>query len=189
VIPLFYRADEGDIPHRWVSRMKDSISELVPRFAARRMAKEYCEDYYLPAMERYSRLCENDYGAVRELDEWKHQLERHWHEVAIQKVSGDGDGRLEPGREIHVAATVKLGSLSISDVEAQICVGPRQRDQSILVEDTVTMEPKVNGDLAEFRGTIRLADSGNFGYTVRIIPSHPLLGNPLRLGLVKWAQS
>jgi starch phosphorylase len=46
IIPLYYRISHDGIPHDWVHMMKESIRTLAPRFSARRMAKEYLQNYY-----------------------------------------------------------------------------------------------------------------------------------------------
>jgi len=41
---------------------------------------------------------------------------------------------------------------------------------------------------ATFTGTVPLARSGSFGYTVRVTPCHELLAHPAELGLVAVAE-
>jgi starch phosphorylase len=52
IIPLYY-GDRGseDIPHKWVTRIKDSLRTITPQFSTQRMLKEYLERLYLPAMK------------------------------------------------------------------------------------------------------------------------------------------
>ncbi|MBM3154421.1 MAG: glycosyltransferase family 1 protein [Chloroflexi bacterium] len=49
VIPLYYDRDTNDVPHGWVKMIKESIRSNAPRFSARRMAKDYVTQMYLPA--------------------------------------------------------------------------------------------------------------------------------------------
>ncbi len=49
IIPLYYERDINGIPRRWALMVKESIRSILPRFSARRMAKEYTELFYLPA--------------------------------------------------------------------------------------------------------------------------------------------
>jgi starch phosphorylase len=51
VIPLYYDRDIKGIPHGWTQLIKEAIRSNVPLFSARRMAKEYTEQMYLPAVE------------------------------------------------------------------------------------------------------------------------------------------
>ena len=46
VIPLYYSSSLDAIPHGWVKMMKESIKSIAPRFCARRMVKDYVNNYY-----------------------------------------------------------------------------------------------------------------------------------------------
>ncbi|MFC2028320.1 alpha-glucan family phosphorylase [Chloroflexota bacterium] len=49
IIPLFYHDRGSDrIPHQWVTRMKESIRTITPRFSMRRMLQEYTSTIYFP---------------------------------------------------------------------------------------------------------------------------------------------
>ncbi len=52
IVPTFYDRDAGNVPHRWIATIKQSIRTVAPRFCARRMVKEYAERMYAPALER-----------------------------------------------------------------------------------------------------------------------------------------
>ena len=52
LVPTFYDRDELGIPRRWLRIVKESIRTVLPRFAARRMVKEYVREMYLPAVRR-----------------------------------------------------------------------------------------------------------------------------------------
>jgi starch phosphorylase len=52
VVPMFYDRTEGDVPVRWVQRIKEAIRTAAPRFSARRMVKEYADRMYAPAMRQ-----------------------------------------------------------------------------------------------------------------------------------------
>ena len=49
VIPLFFDRDSGDLPRRWIQRMKRSIVTLAWRFNADRMVLDYANTFYVPA--------------------------------------------------------------------------------------------------------------------------------------------
>ena len=52
IVPAFYDRDARGISRRWLSVVKESIRTVSPRFAARRMVKEYVKGMYAPAIER-----------------------------------------------------------------------------------------------------------------------------------------
>ena len=54
IVPSFYDRDEASIPRGWLATVKESIRSVAPRFAARRMVKEYVDGMYVPALDRQS---------------------------------------------------------------------------------------------------------------------------------------
>ncbi|MGC8780488.1 MAG: alpha-glucan family phosphorylase [Anaerolineae bacterium] len=50
VIPLYYERSEDGTPHQFVRIMKAAIQSVAPAFSARRMAKEYADRFYAPAL-------------------------------------------------------------------------------------------------------------------------------------------
>ena len=48
IVPLYYDLDNKGISHRWVSRVKNSMSSIAPAFCTRKMMKNYIEKIYLP---------------------------------------------------------------------------------------------------------------------------------------------
>src|SRR5262245_57513075 len=52
VVPAFYDRDASNVPHRWLTIVKEAIRTVAPRFSARRMVTEYTERMYVPALER-----------------------------------------------------------------------------------------------------------------------------------------
>ena len=54
VVPIFYNRDANGVPRRWLTIVRETIRSVAPRFAARRMVKQYAEEMYGPAMEQYA---------------------------------------------------------------------------------------------------------------------------------------
>jgi glycogen phosphorylase len=50
VIPLYYNRDERGLPLGWLDRMRNAIRVAGSRFTARRMVRDYVEQYYVPAI-------------------------------------------------------------------------------------------------------------------------------------------
>jgi starch phosphorylase len=50
IVPTFFDPDAHGIPRRWLRIVKEAIRTSVPNFSARRMVKQYSEEWYLPAM-------------------------------------------------------------------------------------------------------------------------------------------
>jgi len=52
VVPTFYDRDASNVPRVWLGVVKQSIRTVAPRFAARRMVKEYGQRMYAPSLEK-----------------------------------------------------------------------------------------------------------------------------------------
>jgi glycogen phosphorylase len=63
VIPLYYQRDQDGIPHGWVKIVKNAIRTNAPRFSARRMLKDYVQQFYV--LERTRMHTEPSFEKVR----------------------------------------------------------------------------------------------------------------------------
>jgi len=50
IVPAFYERDAEGRPRGWISRMKEAIATISPRFSSDRMARDYCQLAYLPLL-------------------------------------------------------------------------------------------------------------------------------------------
>jgi starch phosphorylase len=50
IVPAYYERDERGLPLRWIRKMKEAIATISPRFSSDRMARDYCEQVYLPLL-------------------------------------------------------------------------------------------------------------------------------------------
>ena len=51
IIPLYYNVSDDGVPHDWVKIMKESIRSCTAKFSARRMVKEYVQNFYGKALK------------------------------------------------------------------------------------------------------------------------------------------
>jgi starch phosphorylase len=92
VIPEFYTRDEQGIPRAWVTRMRESMARLTPRFSTNRAVREYTEQHYLPAAKAYlARTI--DKGAIGvNMINWQHALKQQWTALRFGEVKIETDG-------------------------------------------------------------------------------------------------
>jgi starch phosphorylase len=187
IIPLYYDRPDG-LPHAWIGTMKRSIAALGPFLSSSRMVRDYAAELYAPAAESASRLAADGHAGARELAAWRRRVLDAWHEVHIDDVLADESvGDLTSSRP--VTATVALGQLGPDEVQVQLISGLVGQAGELEAGRTIEMAP--DGDVADghltYRAELSLEVAGRRGITVRIVPRHPLLANPLELGCVAWA--
>jgi starch phosphorylase len=92
VIPEFYTRDEQGIPTAWVTRMRESMARLTPRFSTNRAVREYTEQHYLPAAKAYLARAV-DKGAIGvNMVNWQHALKQQWAALRFGEVKIETDG-------------------------------------------------------------------------------------------------
>jgi starch phosphorylase len=190
VVPLFYERVEGRVPRRWVRRVKSSLVSLGPRVVASRMVGDYVQQMYEPVARRADVLAAAGYGRARALAAWKSRVQAGWDEVHVDTVVEPDAGLAELGGQRTVEAVVALGSLTGDDVAVQLLHGPVGPNDE--VPDPEVVDMRLVG-LADEAGHYRYAGSfvcdraGRYGYSVRVVPAHPDLGDPAELGCITWA--
>jgi starch phosphorylase len=184
VAPRFYERDAEGLPQRWIQMVRHTLATLGPKALATRMVADYVRTLYVPAA--HSAEATRGTEAV-ELAAFKSRLRESWSGVRVDHVEASGVGDCpQVGDEISIRAFVSFGELAPTDVETQLVYG--RVSPSDELTDTVVM-PLVHAEAYEggrhrYEGSVRLRRTGPFGYTVRVLPSHPLLASPAELGLV-----
>ncbi len=189
VIPLFYNRGKNDVPRKWIELMKNSMSEICPFFNTNRMAREYTEWYYLPAMNKYNTLNENNQQKAKELANWKTKIQKNWQQVHFVELDHNGKKEYQVGNDMMVFAKVHLQDLTPDDVTVEIYHGFLDAQNKIQNSKVDTMECTENNgnNVYTFSGTISCQFSGLYGYTLRVLPKVQNLIHPHETGLILWA--
>src|SRR6516164_2750423 len=190
VAPLFYEAGQDAVSQGWVQMVRHELRSLGPKVQAERMVREYVTQLYAPAAESSRALAAD--GAARELAVWKARVRQAWPSVRIEYNDAEAT---EPnlGAVLTVRVTAALGGLAASDVSVEVVYGrPGEDDELIepcyvtLAADTQSAPDGPAGPLTRFSGEVELGRPGPLGYTVRVLPKHPLLVSRAELGLVTY---
>ncbi len=190
IIPLFYERNPAGVPERWVAMMKESICSVGRAYSCTRMLREYIEQCYLPAQEHRKRLLSDGASRARHLAQWRHRIATAWRDVRILRVEGPSETELTTGSSITVRAELALGTLSPEDVRVELFLGRLQPDGRFGEIRTVALDytGSHGSGHAIFEGSLLLEESGQFGYTVRVLPYHPAVPTAAEFRLCHWAQ-
>jgi starch phosphorylase len=189
IAPRFYDRDAQGVPVRWMEMMRHTLASLGPKVLATRMVRDYVTALYAPAASAARALGDGYAGAV-ELAAWKRRVRDAWPGVRVEHVESRGvDEVAEVGAPLAVTAHVALGGLAPGDVEVQLVYGRAEPDDQLtaLQVAPLAVRDEYEGGRASFAGEVRLDRAGPFGYTVRIVPRHPLLATTTELGLAVLA--
>jgi glycogen phosphorylase len=192
VAPLFYETGADGLPNRWLEMVAHTFAGLGPRAQAGRMVREYVETLYVPAACASRALADAPgqapFAAARDLAAWKHRVRAAWADVKVEHIEA-GDGERGPGEWLPVRASVALGELSPEDVTVEVVSGRVTDEEDIVEPEAHPMTPSgatAGEGTVRYAGEARLGRPGPFGYTVRVVPCHPLLASTAELGLVTY---
>jgi starch phosphorylase len=188
IVPLFYDRKPGRPPSGWLRRVRASLLSLGPVVGASRMLREYVERLYEPAARRGDALSGGAHARAKALASWKARVAAGWGGVRVVVIDGES-GVTDLGRERAVSAVVDLGSLTPQDVAVQLLHGPVSSTDDLVAPQVVAMtraeEQPSNG--YRYTGSFVCERAGRYGFTVRVVPSHPDLSSIAELGRVTWA--
>ncbi len=195
VTPRFYDNDTSGVPQRWVEMVRHTLDTLGPQVLASRMVCDYVGQLYVPAAAAGARLIGDNYAGARDIAQWGERVQKSWPSLRIVHVESSGVGDTpELGATLRLRAEVDLDGLVPSDVNVEAVYG-RVDDTETLHGVARTLMADVDGSDGSstsggthfFEADLPLQRPGAFGYTVRILPRHPMLSNPAELGLVTLA--
>ena len=186
VAPRFYDHDAEGVPYRWIEMVRHTLKSLGPKVLADRMVRDYVDKLYTPAAVS-SRDLNGNYAGAQELADWKHRVRSAWSGVSIDHVESSGVADVPAvGDSIDVRVFVSLGELSPSDVDVQVLHGRITESDTPgrHPAESLTLVESYEGGRHRYDGHVALSSTGAFGYTARVLPSHPHLAGPAELGCV-----
>ncbi|MGO9118272.1 MAG: alpha-glucan family phosphorylase [Desulfomonilaceae bacterium] len=180
VIPEFYTCDERGIPAAWVSRMRESMARLTPRFSANRAVREYTEQHYLPAAVVYRERAADRGARGEQIVIWQHALEQKWATLRFGEIKVETDGT-QHLFEVQVylndldpdAVRLELYANSVND-------GAPVRQEMKLVRKLAGV---ATGHV--YSATVSATRPAT-DYTARVVPYHDGVAVPLEAAQILW---
>jgi len=128
-----------------------------------------------------------DWAGARDLAAYKARVRAGWRNVRVDHVESSGvSDSPQVGDTLDVLAFVALGDLDPGDVDVQVVYGRASESDDLLNTETGSLKfaESYEGGRHRFEGSLVLSRTGPFGYTVRILPTHPGMANAAEMGLV-----
>jgi glycogen phosphorylase len=193
LIPTFYDRGTDNLPRGWIMRMKAALRELPPVFSMDRVVQEYTRRFYHPALEHAKALSQDGYSRGLAFGNWLQQIKAKWASIKIGEITPafNATAEVHVGDTLQFTAQVFLGDITPEDVTVQLYEGPLNIKSEIergYAHDMHCSGPGSRGKgWYEYSVEFVSETTGQHGYTLRVLPNHPDLRHPLRLGLMTWA--
>ncbi len=190
IIPLYYAKPDGKLPLAWLQLMRESIRSVTPVFNTHRMVKEYTERLYIPAARSHENFAQNGCEPAMQLSRWKARMRKDWPQVRIHDVQvGNKDRQnILVGESLQVSAHVYLGDVDPNHVRVEAYHGEADNGGIKNPSVSVLNASGRNGDGSYlYQGSVPASESGAYGFSVRVVPTHPHLMQSHELRLIAWS--
>jgi glycogen phosphorylase len=190
IVPLYYAKPDGKLPLAWLQLMRESIRSITPVFNTHRMVKEYTERLYLPAAKSHEDFERDNCTAATALSQWKTKMRKDWAQVRISDVQvGNPDRQNIPvGDSLQLSARIYLGAVDPKHVRVEAYHGEAENGGVKNPSVAALNESQLDGDGSYiYRGTVPATESGAYGVSVRVVPTHPHLMQTHELRLITWS--
>ena len=181
LIPEFYNRDEKNLPKEWVSRIRESMAVLTPRFSANRTVREYTEHYYIPAASSYYERSTDEGAKGKKLLNWQHTLEQKWAGVRFGEIKVATNKKQQHIFEVNVF----LNDIEQNAVRVELYADGINSGSPVLQEMKCIRhaEGKAVGYIYETQvSAVRPATD----YTARVIPFYEGVSVPLEAAQILW---
>ncbi len=188
IIPAYYNQDKDGISKEWMTYMKNSIKTTGGKYSTARMVSDYVNLLYMPLSDLRKEHFEN-LEEVSDFTKWKKNVKENWDKISLVQDRNVDNAKLVAGTQITVSCEVYLPNINEESADIQVYFGQFLDDGTVKNVYTETMN-KIDENKEEHKYTyeavLELKNGGNFGYTFRVMPKHPMLVDSENLNLVKW---
>jgi len=189
IVPLYFGRNAKGVPERWVSFIKNNISEIAPHFTMKRMLDDYFDRYYNKLMGRSHLMQRDNMKFANEMAVWKANMKANWDAIEVKSIKVP-DPTIRPlnfGENFVAEITLQTPGIKAGDVSIELLFGRKLFDK---IDEIVFVE-KMNlvssgDDWAQFKINVPVYRAGVYDYTFRIYPSSKNLPHRQDLPLLKW---
>ena len=180
VVPEFYNRNEKGIPVAWISRMRESMAQLTPKFSADRTVREYTILHYLPAATAYLERTANNGALGKQIVTWQQSIEQKWTSLHF------GDIKVETrGEQYIIDVQVYTNDLEPQSVRVELYADGINGGEPVRQE--MKQGLKLDGPIKGYTYTAKVSSTRPAkDYTARVTPYYQSVSVPLETNLILW---
>jgi starch phosphorylase len=180
VVPEFYNRNEKGIPTAWISRMRESMAQLTPRFSADRTVREYTENIYLPAAKSYLNLAANKGEKGKQQYDTILSLEQKWDTIHFGEVKVS---TIENNHYFEIQ--VYFNEVNPKNVQVELVAKGINGEAPVVKK--MDRGNKLEGEFNafQFHGSVQTNRPAS-DFTARVIPLIPCVSVPLEISKITW---
>ena len=189
IIPCYYERNGNNVSEKWVSYIKNTISEIAPHFTMKRQLDDYFDRYYNRMLKRSTVIIGKNYEMARHIASWKRKVANGWNSIEVLSVKTPDSTQkpLQLGDSFKAEIILDLNELSSTDIGIEVLFGKKTDD--VIEEPSFIKEMKLekaDRNIVSFTCDISINKAGVYDYIFRLYPRNPMLPHRQDFNLVKW---
>ncbi len=189
IIPTYYNRNENDVPVKWVSFIKNSISKVASNFTTKRMIDNYYNRFYNKLYSRFNLMSANNYEKLKEFVIWKNGIGERFSEIKVLKITtqSNDEGNLKLGENTIFKVTIDKGSVDAKEIGLQIVISYPFIENNEPLSDIVNFELyKEDGQIVKYKAEVKPNELGKLNYGIRLFPISELQAYQQDSGILRW---
>ncbi|HNY03324.1 MAG TPA: alpha-glucan family phosphorylase, partial [Bacteroidales bacterium] len=189
IIPRYFDLDSHQVPVKWISYIKHTISDIAPHFTMKRQLDDYIRQYYKPLSQRTKLMTAKNFEMARHIASWKRKVIRGWESIEVVSMDTP-DSTVRPlslGEPFRAEIVLDLNELSGTDIGVEVLFGRKVNDEvkELMYKEEMVMT-RTEKNLVTFSCDIQIEHAGVYDFAFRMFPKNPLLPHRQDFGLVRW---
>ena len=180
VVPEFYNRNEKGIPTKWVSRMRESMAQLTPRFSADRSVREYTEQHYVPAAKAFKVRSANNGESGKQIVDCLQTLRKNWSALHF------GDVSIQSIANQHTfSVQLFLHSIDENIIQVELFANSINDETPTVVKMLLSVEKGGLSNEHIFTAILSTNRPAS-DFTARVVPHFDGVSVPLESNLILW---
>ena len=189
IIPMYYAKNSKGYSPEWIQTIKNSVTQITPRFTTKRMMDDYFGRFYNKLAKRHTLLMADDYRVAKQIAEWKENIVEHWDEIEVVSVEGPDSNfkSLSVGDKFRVAVELDTKGLNDKGIGIElVAIRTSMHNNDKLYEVEPLQLVKCEGSHLFFENTYQLDYAGGMKFGLRMFPYNELLPHRMDFAYVRW---
>ena len=189
IIPMYYAKNNKGYSPEWIQTIKNSISQITPRFTTKRMMDDYFDRFYNKMAKRSAYLQANDCAKAKEIVAWKEDVAAHWDNIEVLNVSTSDQLIHSPlvGENYNLSVEIDVKDMNTRGIGVElVTVKSEQNNEDRLYDVTEMSLIKTEGSKLTFGLNYQLDYAGPFKYAFRMFPKNEELPHRQDFCYVRW---
>ena len=189
ITPMFYDKSAGGISREWIQTIRNTVAQVACNFTTNRMLSDYCEKYYEPLYERFTKLAADDFAQARSIAQWKKKMRREWGLIDVVSFTKPDNVReaLALGKRYEAELRITMGDFKPEDIGAEVVIADQDRKGEYHVAALCPFKfVECTDGVALYRAEVVPEMAGSFHVAARMFAQNPAMPHRQDFELVKW---